>query len=95
MPGRSPLAGLHEGVTGVSAFMARVGELSDELTAELRDTFVSERGVVLRYSIHARRGPSTLDTEHLFCADIEDGRVTDAFFAPVDQDLYDRFWQVQ
>ena len=51
--------------------------------------------VEIGIGLHARRGPSTLDTEHLFCADIEDGRVTEAFFAPVDQELYDRFWQVQ
>lgn len=95
MPGRSPLAGSHEGIEGVTAFMARVGELSDDLTAELQDVYVSERGAVLHYSIEARRGSSTLDTQHLFCARIENGLVTDAFFAPVDQERYDRFWQCQ
>jgi ketosteroid isomerase-like protein len=93
MPGRSPLAGLHEGLASVTAFMARVGELSDELTAELQDVYVSDHGAVLRYSIEARRGSSTLDTEHLFCARIEDGVVTEAFFAPLDQERYDRFWR--
>lgn len=95
MPGRSALAGLHEGIEGISAFMARVGELSDELTAELRDVFVSDHGAVLRYGIDARRGPDTLQTEHLFCVQIEEGLITEAFFAPVDQEAYDRFWRCQ
>lgn len=95
MPGQSPLAGRHEGFEGVTAFMARVGELTDELTAELRDVFVSERGAVLRYTVRARRGRTTLETEQLFCATIENGLVTEAFFAPTDQELYDRFWRAQ
>ncbi len=95
MPGRSPLAGSHEGIEGVTAFMARVGELSDELVAELGDIFVSEQGAVLRYAIHARRGHTTLDTEHLFCLRIEDGLITEAFFAPLDQEVYDHFWRCQ
>lgn len=95
MPGRSALAGVHEGTGGIAAFMARVGELSEELTAELRDVFVSDRGAVLYYAIEARRGQDTLDTEHLFCIQIEEGLITEGFFAPVDQERYDNFWRCQ
>jgi ketosteroid isomerase-like protein len=95
MPGTSPLAGVHQGIDGVTAFMARVGELSEELIAELRDVFVSEGGAVLRYAIRARRGAQTLETEQLFRFQIEDARVTEGFFAPLDQESYDRFWRCQ
>ena len=53
---------------------------------------VSERGAVLRYSIHAIRGTRSLDIEHLFMIRVVDGRITEAVFAPVDQDRYDRFF---
>jgi len=95
MPGRSPLAGQHEGIGEITTFIARVGELSDELVAELRDVFVSDRGAVLHYTLSAQRGSQQLETEHLFRVRIEHEVVTEGVFAPVDQESYDRFWQLQ
>ena len=46
MPGRSPLAGTYVGIDAVLDFMARVGELSDDLRADLIDVYVSERGAL-------------------------------------------------
>ena len=73
-------------------FLARVGELSDDLEASLVDILVSERGAVMRYRISARRGAKRLEIEHLLLVEIEGGRVEEAVFAPLDQDRYDRFW---
>jgi ketosteroid isomerase-like protein len=92
MYGRSPLAGTFEGPEAVIAFMARVGELSDELEASLVDIFVSERGAVMRYRVAARRGSRRLDIEHLLLIEIEEGQIEQAVFAPLDQARYDRFW---
>jgi ketosteroid isomerase-like protein len=92
MYGRSPLAGTFEGRDAVMRFMGRVGELSDELEASLIDIFVSERGAVMRYRISARRGSRRLDIEHLLLIEIEQGRIEEGVFAPVDQERYDRFW---
>jgi ketosteroid isomerase-like protein len=92
MYGRSPFAGIYEGPEEVIGFMARVGELSDELEASLVDIFVSERGAVMRYRISARRGPRRLEIEHLLLIEIEQGQVEEAVFAPLDQERYDRFW---
>lgn len=92
MPGRSPLAGTFEGVDAVLGLMAKVGELSDELDSILIDVFTNDDGAVLRYGIQARRGDKLLETEHLFMIRIEMGQVTEAVFAPVDQERYDRFW---
>lgn len=92
MYGRSPVAGTYEGVETVVGFLARVGELSDDLEASLVDILVSERGAVMRYRISARRGAKRLEIEHLLLVEIEGGRVEEAVFAPLDQDRYDRFW---
>jgi ketosteroid isomerase-like protein len=92
MPGRSPLAGRHEGISAILAFMARVGELTDLLESTLLEVFANDRGAVLRYAIHATRGGRTLDTEHLFMIRVRENRIVEGSFAPFDQDSYDEFW---
>jgi len=92
MPGTSPLAGTYVGVDEVLHFLARVGELTDDLRADVIDIFVSERGAVVHYRIHAVRGRQLLETEHLFMLRIVAGRVVAATFAPLDQQRYDRFF---
>ena len=95
MPGDSLVAGIYVGADAVLDFMARVGELTDELYSDLIDIFVSDRGAVLRYVIHATRGARRLDTEHLFVIRVAEGRITEAVFAPIDQQRYDRFFSPQ
>ena len=95
MPGDSLVAGTYVGADAVLHFMARVGELTDDLHSDLVDIFVSERGAVLRYAIHAIRGTRSLDIEHLFMIRIVEGRITEAVFAPIDQQRYDRFFSPQ
>jgi ketosteroid isomerase-like protein len=92
MPGDSLVAGTYVGADAVLDFMARVGELTDDLHSNLIDIFVSDRGAVLRYVIHATRGARRLDTEHLFVIRVVEGRITEAVFAPADQARYDRFF---
>jgi ketosteroid isomerase-like protein len=92
MPGRSPLAGCYEGIDAIVGFMALTGELADELESQLLDIFTSDRGVILRYSVHATRRGRVLDIEHLFMIRIVHGYIVEGVFAPIDQDLYDRFW---
>lgn len=95
MYGSSPLAGCYVGPDEILQWMARVGELTDDLQSQLIEIFVSENGAVLRYSVHAVRGGDELDTEHLFLARIENGRITEGVFAPFNQRRYDRFYQPQ
>jgi ketosteroid isomerase-like protein len=92
MPGSSVLAGAYVGADAILGFMARVGELTDDLQSDLIDIFVSEEGAVLHYGIHGIRGSQRLDTEHLFTIRIEDDQITGAVFAPIDQHEYDRFF---
>ena len=92
MPGSRALAGTYVGVDAVLHFLARIGELTDDLQADLLDIFVSARGAVAHYRIHAVRGSERLDTEHLFMLRIVEGRIVEATFAPLDQQRYDRFF---
>jgi ketosteroid isomerase-like protein len=94
MPGESLVAGTYVGADAVLDFMARVGELTDDLHSDLIDIFTSDRGAVLRYVIHAARGTRRLDTEHLFAIRVVEGQITEAVFAPVDQQRYDRFFRL-
>ena len=95
MPGDSLVAGTYVGADAVLDFMARVGELTDDLHSDLIDIFVNDRGAVLRYSIRAIRGARILNIEHLFVIRVVEGRITEAVFAPIDQIRYDRFFSPQ
>jgi ketosteroid isomerase-like protein len=92
MPGASPLAGSYVGGDAIVEFMARIGDLTDDLRSDLLDIFVNDRGAVVRYALQAYRGPQQLDTEHLFMIHIERGEITGGVFAPLDQLAYDRFF---
>ncbi len=93
MYGRNRWTGSYAGIDAILGFLASVGEQADELQSDLVDIFVSERGAVLRYKVHALRGDRVLDIEHLFMVRIDDGRVVEAVFALIDQHRYDRFWE--
>lgn len=92
MPGASPLAGTYVGADAIAEFMARAGDLTDDLRVDLIDIFVSQRGAVLHYALHAYRGPQQLDTEQLVITRIARGKIVRAVFAPIDQQAYDRFF---
>lgn len=95
MCGASPLAGSYVGIDAILDFLARVGELTDELQSDLLDIFVGERGGVVRYGLQAKRGLHRLETEHLFMFHVAEGRIVEAVFAPIDQYGYDRFFVLQ
>jgi ketosteroid isomerase-like protein len=95
MCGRSPLAGTYVGVDAILDFMARVGELTDELQSELLDVYVGDEGGVIRYAIHAARGSQHLDTEQIFLFRAHGGRIVDAVLSNLDPYTYDRFFLPQ
>jgi ketosteroid isomerase-like protein len=95
MPGTSPLAGEYRGFEEILDFMARAGELSDQLESDLLDVYSSDAGAILHYSIRALRGDLVLETEHLFRVRIKDGLIVEGAFAPIDQKLYDQFWRAE
>jgi len=95
MGGRSPLAGTYVGIEAVLDFMARVGELTDELQSAMLDVYTGAEGGVIRYAVHARRGDQELDTEQLFLFRVEGNRIVAGVLANVDPVAYDRFFLPQ
>jgi ketosteroid isomerase-like protein len=93
--GNSPLAGSYLGIDAILDFLARVGELTDDLRSDLLEIFVGDRGGVIRYRVQAVRGTQQLDTEHLFRFRVKEGRIVEAVFAPIDQYGYDEFFVLQ
>ena len=75
-------------------FLARTGDLVDDLRMDLSDMLVSDRGAVASYHLTARRGDRVLDTDMLLVSRIRDGRVTEVFTVPVDAEESDRFWSL-
>jgi ketosteroid isomerase-like protein len=95
MPGRSPLAGTYAGVEAVIGFLARIGELTDDLRSDLIDIYVNERGAVMHYAVSAQRGVHSLETEQLFLIHVDQGKVGRGLFVPVDPRAYDAFFTPQ
>ena len=95
MCGDSTLAGSYVGSGAILDFLARVGELTDDLQSDLLDIFVGDSGGVIRYRLRAERGRQRLDTEHLFRFHVAEGRIVEAVFAPIDLYGYDHFFELQ
>jgi ketosteroid isomerase-like protein len=93
--GRSPLAGTYVGADSVLDFMARVGELTDELRSELLDVCAGEGGGMIRYAIHATRGSQELETHQIFHFRTRHGLIVEADLVNVDSHAYDRFFLPQ
>ena len=88
------LSGAYDGVEAVIEFLARTGDLADDLCMDLSDVFVSNRGAVASYHVAARRGDRVLDADMLLVAHIREGRVTEVLTVPVDAEESDRFWSL-
>ena len=95
MAGRSPLAGTYVGIDAILDFMARVGELTDDLQSAMIDVYTGKEGGLIRYAVHARRGGQSLETEQYFRFRVESGRIVDAVLSTVDSYEYDHFFRPQ
>jgi len=73
-------------------YLARVGERADELSTELVDVFVNERGAVAIYHLSARRELRRLETDIFLELGIENGELARARSATYDQAASDEFW---
>ena len=93
LPGRSVLAGDHQGVDAVLAFFGRVAELSEgSFTVELHDIIASDEHVV---SLHTARGTArgcTLEDHNVIVAHVRDGRIAAIYEHHEDLYAVDAFW---
>ena len=90
--GTHRLAGEYRGVHGVLDYLARAGELADDLKLALNSIFFNDDGAVLSFHISARRGAKKLEAEALLMLLIRDGKIYRAVVIPTDQAATDRFW---
>ena len=93
-PGRSPIAGDHEGREATFAQFGRYGgETGGTFQAELRHVLTDDEGRVV--GIHhnsAERNGKRLDVDCCLVFELKDGRVTDGREYFFDVNAWDEFW---
>lgn len=93
-PGRSPLAGDHEGRDAVFAQFGRYGgDTNGTFKADLKQVFTSDDGrVIALQHTSAERNGRTLDTDCCIVFEIENGRMTSGREYFFDLSNWDEFW---
>ncbi len=90
--GRGRWAGARKGLDEVFAYLAALGEASDEFFSELQDVLVSDRRAAVLFHVSGRREGKALETDFILLFDIEGGRITRIHSVPRDQLAVDEFW---
>jgi ketosteroid isomerase-like protein len=90
--GSHPLSGEFRGRDAVIDYLARVGETADELSTELTDIFVNDRGAVVVYHLSARRELKRLETDLFLELEIRDSSLKRARSVSFDQVASNEFW---
>jgi len=90
--GDHPLSGTFQGPDEVLDYLANLGEESDELSTDLLDVFVNERGAVAVYHVSARRELRRLETDVFLELIVRDGKLVRARSATFDQAASKEFW---
>lgn len=90
--GNNPLSGEYFGPGAVMEYMAKIGNLADELTSTLEEIFTNSNGAVALHRVQAKRGLRSLDMEYVIRLRISEGQVVSALSVPIDQAANDEFW---
>jgi len=92
-PGRSPLAGDHEGVGSVAQMLGRPAELSGGThRIELHDVIGNDEHVVALHTTRAERAGRQLAVNAVHVFHVRDGKVTEAWTHHADLYSVDEFW---
>jgi ketosteroid isomerase-like protein len=92
-PGRSPLAGDHEGVARVAEMLGRPAELSAGThRIELHDVIGNDEHVVALHTTRAERAGKQLEVDAVHVFHVRDGKVTEAWTYHADLYAVDEFW---
>jgi ketosteroid isomerase-like protein len=92
-PGRSPLAGDHEGVTVVAEMLGRPARLSEGThRLELHDVIGNDDHVVVLATVRAERAGRKLEANVVHVFHIRDGKATEAWTFHDDLYSLDEFW---
>jgi len=92
-PGRSPLAGDHQGVAWVATMLGRPSELSGGThRTELHDVIGNDEHVVALHTTRAERPGRHLEVNVVTVFHVRDGKVTEAWTHHADLYSLDEFW---
>lgn len=92
-PGRSALAGDHEGVARVAEMLGRPSELSGGThRIELHDVIGNDEHVVALHTTRAERAGRQLEVNAVHVFHVRDGKVTEAWTHHGDLYSVDEFW---
>jgi ketosteroid isomerase-like protein len=93
LPGRSPIAGDHQGVDAISRFFGKLRELSGgTFKAELVDVLANDRNAVALQHATATRGTKRLDVTACQVMRIQDDKILEVRGYYSDQYALDNFW---
>jgi len=90
--GRNPLAGEYVGPEGVLDYLARIGELADELSSTLKEIYASDEGAIIHYHVSASRSVKRLEMDVALVLTIREATIVAGVSVPFDQRVNDEFW---
>lgn len=93
--GEHSLAGEYHGPAKVLDYLARLGELVDELRSDLLDIYTSERGAVIQHRTTGRRGPKHLENDVFTILAVDGGRIVEGVVVAADQRISNEFWRLE
>jgi len=92
-PGRSAMAGHHEGAAQVAGMFGLLAELSGGThRVELHDVIGNDDHVVALHTTRAERAGKQLEINAIQVFHVRDGKITEAWTAHVDSYAFDEFW---
>ena len=92
-PGRSQLAGDHQGADTVLGFFAKTMELTGgNFRVEVHDILANDEHAVGLHTAHAEREGRTLQDNNTLVFHVRDGRITETWSHHYDQHEFDEFW---
>jgi len=92
-PGRSQLAGDHQGVDTVLGYFGKTMELTGgNFQVEVHDVVANDEHAVDLNTVHAERNSKTLQDNNSLVFHVRDGRVTEVWQYWTDQDAADELF---
>lgn len=90
--GTSALSGDFEGKEAVFGFFARIAQETDAFRQEIHDLLADDEHAVALVKTTAGRGGKTLEYDGVFVFHVAGGKMSEAWFTPVDYPAVDAFW---
>jgi len=90
--GTSALSGDFEGKEAVFGFFARIAQETDSFQQEIHALLADDEHAVALVKTTATRGDKTLQYDGVFVFHVAGGRMSEAWFTPVDYPTVNAFW---